>query len=185
MMLKHDAEVGFVGATAEAFASQGETDSNAVIYDYDAEYCERKYELLSLKIIHRRRRTGFEETKDFPIRVNDLVAGRYQASTFACCSCYAELYDCSRLSLGTEALWCLAMWHFLFWQHLVMAFLCCHIYIESKQASFWRQLLQCTSDMWSLEPLCMTPIATGLEMLQNFPIRNNLHGLVRLKGWSV
>ena len=68
----------FVPAAAEAFASQADTDSNAVIYNYDADYVDRKYELLSLKVIHRRRRTGFEETKDFPIRVNDLVAGRYQ-----------------------------------------------------------------------------------------------------------
>ena len=67
-----------LSAAAEAFASQADTDSNAVIYDYDADYVDRKYELLSLKVIHRRRRTGFEETKDFPIRVNDLVAGRYQ-----------------------------------------------------------------------------------------------------------
>ena len=39
----------------------------------------RRYEILELKVIHRRRRTGFEETKDFPIRVDDLIAGRYQA----------------------------------------------------------------------------------------------------------
>ena len=38
-----------------------------------------RYEILELKVIHRRRRTGFEETKDFPIRVDDLIAGRYQA----------------------------------------------------------------------------------------------------------
>ena len=37
-----------------------------------------RYEIMFLKVIHRRRRTGFEETKDFPIRVNDLIAGRYQ-----------------------------------------------------------------------------------------------------------
>ena len=37
-----------------------------------------RYEILMLKVIHRRRRTGFEETKDFPIRVSDLIAGRYQ-----------------------------------------------------------------------------------------------------------
>lgn len=63
---------------AEAFSNQAETESGAVIYDYDPEYVDRKYELLNLKVIHRRGRTGFEETKDFPIRVNDLVAGRYQ-----------------------------------------------------------------------------------------------------------
>lgn len=44
---------------------------------------------MSLKVIHRRKRTGFEETKDFPIRVNDLIAGRYQV-----------LDDCSDLSNG-------------------------------------------------------------------------------------
>ncbi len=38
----------------------------------------RRYEIMTLRVIHRRRRTGFEETKDFPIRVNDLIAGRYQ-----------------------------------------------------------------------------------------------------------
>ena len=65
---------------AEAFASQAEMESSAVTFDYDPDYVDRKYELLSLKVIHRRRRTGFEETKDFPIRVNDLVAGRYQVS---------------------------------------------------------------------------------------------------------
>jgi hypothetical protein len=29
-------------------------------------------------VIHRKHRTGFEESKDFPIRINDLIAGRYQ-----------------------------------------------------------------------------------------------------------
>ena len=38
---------------------------------------------MTLKVIHRRRRTGFEETKDFPIRVSDLIAGRYQARACA------------------------------------------------------------------------------------------------------
>lgn len=38
---------------------------------------------MTLKVIHRRRRTGFEETKDFPIRVNDLIAGRYQVFTLS------------------------------------------------------------------------------------------------------
>lgn len=72
---------------AEAFSNQAETESDAVIYDYDPEYIDRKYELLSLKVIHRRRRTGFEETKDFPIRVNDLVAGRYQVKPCFCNAC--------------------------------------------------------------------------------------------------
>ncbi len=78
---------------AEAFASQAETESSAVIYDYDPDYVDRKYELLSLKVIHRRRRTGFEETKDFPIRVNDLVAGRYQVTAW-CLSSFLRENKC-------------------------------------------------------------------------------------------
>lgn len=37
-----------------------------------------RYETFELRIIHRRRRTGFEDSKEFPIRKNDLIAGRYQ-----------------------------------------------------------------------------------------------------------
>lgn len=50
-----------------------------VLYEYEADYIEKKYEVFELRIIHRRHRTGFEETKDFPIRLNDLIAGRYVA----------------------------------------------------------------------------------------------------------
>lgn len=38
----------------------------------------RRYEVLSLKVIHRRRSTGFEQSRELPLRVNDLIAGRYQ-----------------------------------------------------------------------------------------------------------
>lgn len=47
-----------------------------VLYEYDPDYIDRKYEVFELRVIHRRHRTGFEETKDFPIRLNDLIAGR-------------------------------------------------------------------------------------------------------------
>ncbi|GIL55001.1 hypothetical protein Vafri_10672 [Volvox africanus] len=49
-----------------------------LLYEYEADYIDKKYEVFELRIIHRRHRTGFEETKDFPIRLNDLIAGRYQ-----------------------------------------------------------------------------------------------------------
>ena len=39
---------------------------------------EAKYETLQLKVVHERGRTGFEEQKDFPIRINSLIAARYQ-----------------------------------------------------------------------------------------------------------
>ena len=48
----------------------------AVVYSED--YVAAQFEVLNLRVIHNKRRTGFEETKDFPIRVDELVAGRYQ-----------------------------------------------------------------------------------------------------------
>lgn len=48
------------------------------VMQYDPEVVAKKYEIFNLQVIHRRNHTGFEETKDFPIRMNDCVAGRYQ-----------------------------------------------------------------------------------------------------------
>lgn len=77
------AQASSLYCTPAAEAEPADTESDPLVYDYDQDYVDRKYELLSLKVIHRRRRTGFEETKDFPIRVNDLVAGRYQVDHVA------------------------------------------------------------------------------------------------------
>ena len=38
----------------------------------------RKYEVLSLKIVHRRHCTGFEQNRELPLHIDDLIAGRYQ-----------------------------------------------------------------------------------------------------------
>ena len=46
--------------------------------DYDSDEVDRQYEVMTLRIIHRRRCTGFEESKDFPVRQNDVIAGRYR-----------------------------------------------------------------------------------------------------------
>jgi hypothetical protein len=36
------------------------------------------YDCFDLKIVYERNRTGFEETKDYPIEINGVIAGRYQ-----------------------------------------------------------------------------------------------------------
>lgn len=53
-------------------------EAGNILYEYDQGFIDAKYEIFDLKIIHRRRRTGFEDSKEFPIRKNDLIAGRYQ-----------------------------------------------------------------------------------------------------------
>ena len=36
------------------------------------------YDCFNLRVIYDRERTGFEETKEFPIVINSIIGGRYQ-----------------------------------------------------------------------------------------------------------
>jgi hypothetical protein len=44
---------------------------------YPVEYDKVIYDCFNLKVIYDRERTGFEESKDFPIVINSIIAGRY------------------------------------------------------------------------------------------------------------
>ncbi|GAB4827601.1 hypothetical protein Ancab_034484 [Ancistrocladus abbreviatus] len=46
------------------------------------ETTEDEYEVFNLRIIHRKNRTGFEETKDLPIVLNTIIAGRYYITEY-------------------------------------------------------------------------------------------------------
>ena len=63
---------------------------------------DRQYEVMTLRIIHRRRCTGFEESKDFPVRHNDVIAGRYQVRLmpFACNGLVPRLHSVLCLVCG-------------------------------------------------------------------------------------
>ncbi len=53
----------------------------------------------------RRHRTGFEETKDFPIRMHDLIAGRYQVVDFLGSAAFSRAVQA--LDVKTNMLVCL------------------------------------------------------------------------------
>lgn len=44
---------------------------------YPAEFEKTVYDCYNLKVVFDREKTGFEETKDFPIVINSIIAGRY------------------------------------------------------------------------------------------------------------
>jgi hypothetical protein len=68
------------GSRMETPTGEAETkgDDPLAVLQYDEDVVNAKYEIFNLQIIHRRHHTGFEETKDFPIRLNDCIAARYQ-----------------------------------------------------------------------------------------------------------
>lgn len=79
---KGRSEAKIVNLCVSLAAGGGADDYSSVHYCWDEEFVHEKYEMINLKIIHRRHRTGFEECKDIAIHVNDLIAGRYQVPYF-------------------------------------------------------------------------------------------------------
>jgi hypothetical protein len=45
---------------------------------YPAEFDSVIYDCYNMRVVFDREKTGFEETKDFPIVINSIIAGRYQ-----------------------------------------------------------------------------------------------------------
>ncbi|KAK9841296.1 hypothetical protein WJX74_003374 [Apatococcus lobatus] len=82
-----------------------DSPSEPFVYEYNQDYIDRRYEVMTLNIVHRRRRTGFEETKEFPIRTNDLIAGRYQVMDFLGSAAFSKAVQA--LDVKTGMLVCL------------------------------------------------------------------------------
>jgi len=58
------------------------------------------YDVMHLKVITQRNKTGFEETKDFPIQINSVIAGRYQILEFLGSAAFSKAVQCLDLATG-------------------------------------------------------------------------------------
>ena len=63
------------------------------------------YDCFNLKVIYDREKTGFEETKDFQIVINSIIAGRYQVIEFLGSAAFSKAIQC--LDLITKEMVCL------------------------------------------------------------------------------
>eukprot|EP00210_Caulerpa_lentillifera_P004844 g4625.t1 len=48
------------------------------LYPFSQDYIDQTYDLIELKVYHRKGRTGFESSKDLYVDRGDVIAGRYQ-----------------------------------------------------------------------------------------------------------
>ncbi len=61
----------------------------------------RKWEVLTLKIIHRRHSTGFEQDREVALHVGDVIAGRYKVGGWkGRCVCGGEGCACGGRERG-------------------------------------------------------------------------------------
>uniref|UniRef100_A0A7S0I930 Protein kinase domain-containing protein n=1 Tax=Micromonas pusilla TaxID=38833 RepID=A0A7S0I930_MICPS len=54
----------------------------------------------NLPIVHRLHRTGFEEEKDFPVRIGDVVAGRYELTEYLGSAAFSKAVQAVDLDTG-------------------------------------------------------------------------------------
>eukprot|EP01124_Arcella_intermedia_P022273 TRINITY_DN3278_c0_g1_i1.p1 TRINITY_DN3278_c0_g1~~TRINITY_DN3278_c0_g1_i1.p1 ORF type:complete len:652 (+),score=137.72 TRINITY_DN3278_c0_g1_i1:121-2076(+) len=62
-----------------------------------------KLECFPLKVIYRRSHTGFEESRDFPIRLQDIVAGRYEITGYIGSAAFSRAVRCIDHKTGQPA----------------------------------------------------------------------------------
>ena len=61
---------------------------------------EEAYDTFTLRVIHRARRTGFEEHKDFPARIGSIVAGRYEIVEHLGSAAFSKAVEARDLQTG-------------------------------------------------------------------------------------
>ena len=63
------------------------------------------YDCFNLRVIYDRERTGFEETKEFPIVIGSIIAGRYQVMEYLGSAAFSKAIQC--LDLRTNQHYCM------------------------------------------------------------------------------
>ena len=72
---------------------------------YPAEFDNIVYDCYNLKVVFDREKTGFEETKEFPIVINSIIAGRYQIVEYLGSAAFSKAIQC--YDIHTEQMVCL------------------------------------------------------------------------------
>ncbi|KAI4306834.1 hypothetical protein L6164_030079 [Bauhinia variegata] len=74
-----------------------DTDDELLKYTQDDEY-----EVFDLRIIHRKNRTGFEESKEIPIVLNTVLAGRYYITEYLGSAAFSKVVQARDLHAGID-----------------------------------------------------------------------------------
>ncbi|KDP44759.1 hypothetical protein JCGZ_01259 [Jatropha curcas] len=84
---------------AAANEEGGEVNTDELLM-FDAQ--DDEYEVFDLRIIHRKNRTGFEESKDLPIVLNTVIAGRYYVTEYLGSAAFSKVIQAHDLYTGID-----------------------------------------------------------------------------------
>ncbi|KAK4351338.1 hypothetical protein RND71_030651 [Anisodus tanguticus] len=63
---------------------------------------KNEFEVFNLRIIHRKNRTGFEESKDLPIVLNSIIAGRYYVTEYLGSAAFSKVIQAHDMHTGVD-----------------------------------------------------------------------------------
>ncbi|KAG6602616.1 hypothetical protein SDJN03_07849, partial [Cucurbita argyrosperma subsp. sororia] len=88
----------------EANESEAAADGDGIAADELPMYhiCDDEFEVFDLRIIHRKNRTGFEESKDLPIVLNTVLAGRYYVTEYIGSAAFSKVVQAHDLQTGID-----------------------------------------------------------------------------------
>jgi serine/threonine protein kinase len=72
---------------------------------YPAEFDKTIFDCYNLRVVFDREKTGFEETKDFPIVINSIIGGRYQVVEYLGSAAFSKAIQC--YDIHTEQMVCM------------------------------------------------------------------------------
>ncbi|KAK9077942.1 hypothetical protein SSX86_001999 [Deinandra increscens subsp. villosa] len=78
------------------------TDEGDVVDVMSMNGNDDEYEVFDLRIIHRKNRTGFEENKDLPIILNNVIGSRYVISEYLGSAAFSKVVQARDLQTGID-----------------------------------------------------------------------------------
>ena len=102
-----DEQIAVLAEKKNGYIFLPETLKHPVNNDTFYPVCHDKtvYDCFNLKVIYDRERTGFEETKEFPIVIGSIIAGRYQTMEYLGSAAFSKAIQC--LDLKTNQHYCM------------------------------------------------------------------------------
>ncbi|KAH9607635.1 hypothetical protein KSS87_014157 [Heliosperma pusillum] len=87
-----------VEPSAEVTEPEGTTPEEIPYWEAN----EDEYEVFDLRIIHRKNRTGFEESKEFPIVLQSVIAGRYYVTEYLGSAAFSKVVQAHDMQTGVD-----------------------------------------------------------------------------------
>ncbi|XP_015688254.1 uncharacterized protein LOC102718785 isoform X2 [Oryza brachyantha] len=95
-------DIGPLSSDARNSTVKAEEEDTKTNVDLSLANFHREYEVFELRIVHRKNRTGFEASKDFPIVINSVIAGRYYVTEYLGSAAFSKVVQAHDLQTGTD-----------------------------------------------------------------------------------